>query len=298
MKVTGLPFAVVAPVLSIAHRLRRDAHALQARRPGGRPLGGHRRRRRDLLLHRLTRLLGVLHRVDRPARSSSRCCWLLRAGSTGGSPLALLVLSLSRNVVIAMVPVIIAHAVVRWRQGDEGEHPVRFRVAMGALAAYAGCPDLPLADDRHDRDRHAQRVQRHDARLEHRDEDQALPVVEPALRLLGRHRTGRGRARHRGVHVVHADEALVALGPGDLGLGRRLPGLHHPRDEHDAEPGPLRPAGLPDDARSSRGSSSCAGGDATATGLLGLIVVVGAAQMWWWTEHYLVIENLTDDLYP
>jgi hypothetical protein len=32
--------------------------------------------------------------------------------------------------------------------------------------------------------------------------------------------------------------------------------------------------------------------------LLGLIVVIGAAQMWWWTEHYLVIENLTDDLYP
>ncbi len=34
-----------------------------------------------------------------------------------------------------MVPVILAHAVVRWRQHDEGEHPVRFRWGMVALAA-------------------------------------------------------------------------------------------------------------------------------------------------------------------
>ncbi len=32
--------------------------------------------------------------------------------------------------------------------------------------------------------------------------------------------------------------------------------------------------------------------------LLGAIVVVGAVQMWWWLENYLIIENLTDDLYP
>jgi hypothetical protein len=31
--------------------------------------------------------------------------------------------------------------------------------------------------------------------------------------------------------------------------------------------------------------------------LLG-IAAVGAVQMWWWTEHYLIIANLTDDLYP
>ena len=31
--------------------------------------------------------------------------------------------------------------------------------------------------------------------------------------------------------------------------------------------------------------------------LLG-IVLLGAVQMWYWLQHYLVIENLTDDLYP
>ncbi|MCU1538868.1 MAG: putative integral rane protein [Humibacillus sp.] len=63
---------------------------------------------------------------------------LLRARRYGWVVVALLALSLTRNVVIAMVPVILAHAVVRWRQHDEGDRPVRFRWGMAALAAYAG----------------------------------------------------------------------------------------------------------------------------------------------------------------
>ena len=63
---------------------------------------------------------------------------LLRARRYAWVVVALLALSLTRNVVIAMVPVILAHAVVRWRQRDEGEHPVRLRWGMAALAAYAG----------------------------------------------------------------------------------------------------------------------------------------------------------------
>ncbi|HET8989467.1 MAG TPA: hypothetical protein VFN43_13210 [Humibacillus sp.] len=62
---------------------------------------------------------------------------LLRARRYGWVVVALLALSLTRNVVIAMVPVIVAHAVVRWRQHDEGDNPVRFRWGMAALAGYA-----------------------------------------------------------------------------------------------------------------------------------------------------------------
>lgn len=51
----------------------------------------------------------------------------------------LVVMALTRNIVVAMAPVIIAHAVVRWRQTDEGENPVRFRIGMGLLAVWAGC---------------------------------------------------------------------------------------------------------------------------------------------------------------
>ena len=173
---------------------------------------------------------------------------LLRARRYWWVVVALLVLSLTRNVVIAMVPVIIAHAVVRWRQGDEGPSPVRFRWGMAALAAWAGPADLALADDRLPRHPDPGRLQPDDARLEHPDQGEALHVVEPAPRLLGRHRAGARRPRCRRLHLVHALPTLVAVGARDLGLGRRLPGLHHHGHEHHPEPRPLRPARLPDDA--------------------------------------------------
>ncbi len=81
------------------------------------------------------------------------------------------------------------------------------------------------------------------------------------------------------------------------GAGPARTRLHHPRDEHDPESRALRPARLPDDA-DHRVVPQAALVGRYRYWLLVLIVVVGAAQMWWWTEHYLVIENLTDDLYP
>ena len=137
MKVTGLPFSVVAPMLSIVIGFA-AMHVLF--------------KLVDQAVGRWEAIVAVVatcFSIASPAFSASytestallgvvTVLCLLRKRQYWWVALALLVLSLSRNVVIAMVPVIIAHAVVRWRQGDEGEHPVRLRVGLGVLAAYAG----------------------------------------------------------------------------------------------------------------------------------------------------------------
>lgn len=49
----------------------------------------------------------------------------------------LVFLGLTRNVVVAMVPVVLAHAFVRWQKSDDEPFPVAQRWALGALAAEA-----------------------------------------------------------------------------------------------------------------------------------------------------------------
>ncbi|MDN5797175.1 MAG: hypothetical protein L0H79_15675 [Intrasporangium sp.] len=137
MWVTGLPFAIVGPVLSTligfaaVHLLFRLVDRAVGR------------------WEAIVAVVAVCFYVASPIFSASYtestalllvvvCLMLLRARRYGWLVLALLVLALSRNVVIAMVPVIIAHAALRWRQGDEGSDPVRFRVGMAVLALYAG----------------------------------------------------------------------------------------------------------------------------------------------------------------
>ncbi len=136
MRVTGLPFALVGPVLSTligfaaVHLLFRLVDRAVGR------------------WEAVVAVVGVCFYVASPIFSASYtestalllvvvCLSLLRARRYAWLVLALLVLALSRNVVIAMAPAVVAHAVVRWRQDDEGPDRVRFRVGMGALTLYA-----------------------------------------------------------------------------------------------------------------------------------------------------------------
>lgn len=137
MRLTGLPFVVVGPILStligVAAILMLFKLVDEA---VGRWAG-------------IVSVIATCFYVASPIFSASYTestalllvtltLWLLRRRRYGWVVVALLVLALSRNVVIAMVPVIIAHAVVRWRTGDEGAHPTRLRLGLGALAVYAG----------------------------------------------------------------------------------------------------------------------------------------------------------------
>ncbi len=62
---------------------------------------------------------------------------LVRARRYWWVAVVLLLLALTRNVVVAMVPVLMAHAVVRWRS-EHGAFPMRDRILLGALAVEAG----------------------------------------------------------------------------------------------------------------------------------------------------------------
>ena len=296
MKVTGLPFALVAPVLSTLIGFVAMYMLFKLV---------------DQVVGRWEAIVAVVATsffIASPAFSASytestallgvvTVLWLLRRRQYWWVAVTLLVLSLSRNVVIAMVPVIIAHAVVRWRQGDEGPHPGRFRVAMGVLAAYAGAltwlwptivtiaTDTPNAYN--------------DTMLAWNIETKiklylwwdllydywgvlgqvggVLGVAAFAWFMLSRHswRWGPeiwGWAGAYPAYIILVTSttpsrvryALLAF-PMTLVIAwfLKLPWWRRYR-----------------------------------YWVLALIVVAGAAQMWWWTEHYLVIENLTDDLYP
>ena len=63
---------------------------------------------------------------------------LIRRSRYGWTALAILGLALTRNIVLAMVPVMITHAVVAWRSHDEGAHPLRRRLSLVALIAWTG----------------------------------------------------------------------------------------------------------------------------------------------------------------
>jgi hypothetical protein len=210
---------------------------------------------------------------------------------------ALLALSLSRNVVVAMVPVIIAHAVVRWRRGDEGPDPVRFRWGMAALAAYAGAltwlwPTLvgifTETPDAYNQTMKAWNIQTKLKLYMWWDLlyaywgiwGQILGVLGVAAFtwfMLTPHswRWGPeiwGWAGAYPAYIILVTSttpsrvryALLAF-PMTLVIAwfLRLPWW-----------------------------------DRYRYWILAGIVVVGAAQMWWWLDNYLVIGNLTDDLYP
>lgn len=296
MKVTGLPFALVAPTLSTVIGFAAMYMLFKLV---------------DQAVGRWEAIVAVVATsffIASPAFSASytestallgvvTVLWLMRKRKYWWVVLALLVLSLSRNVVIAMVPVIVAHWVVPWRQGDEGEHPVRLRVGLGALAAYAGAltwlwptivtiaTDTPNAYN--------------DTMLAWNIETKiklylwwdllyqywgvlgqvggVVGVAAFAWFMLSKHswRWGPeiwGWAGAYPAYIILVTSttpsrvryALLAF-PMTLVIAwfLKLPWWRRYR-----------------------------------YWVLGLIVVVGAAQMWWWTEHYLVIENLTDDLYP
>ncbi|HET7399747.1 MAG TPA: hypothetical protein VFJ94_14615 [Intrasporangium sp.] len=137
MRLTGLPFVVVGPILSM---LIGVAAILMLFKLVDEAVG-----RWEAVVAVVATCFYVASPIFSASYTESTALllvtltlWLLRRRRYGWVVVSLLVLSLSRNVVIAMVPVILAHAVVRWRTGDEGPHPIRLRVGLAALAAYAG----------------------------------------------------------------------------------------------------------------------------------------------------------------
>lgn len=296
MTVTGLPFALVAPLLSTAigfaamHLLFKLVDQAVGR------------------WEAIVAVVATCFFIASPAFSASytestallgvvTVLWLLRGRRYAWVAVALLVLSLSRNVVIAMVPVIIAHAVVRWRQGDEGAHPTRFRIGMAALAAYAGAltwlwPTIvSIATD-----------------TPNAYNDTMLAWnIETKIKL------------YLWWNLLNDYGGVLAQVAGVLGVAAFAWFM---LSKHSWRWGPeiwgwagAYPAYiiLVTSTTPSRVRYALLAFPMTLViawflklrwwaryryWALVAIVVVGAGLMWWWTEHYLVIENLTDDLYP
>lgn len=296
MQVTGLPFIVAGPLLStVLGLLAMWALFRLVDRAVGR-------------FEAIVAVVATCFYIASPVFSASysesaallavlAVLMLLRARAYPWVVPALLVLSLTRNVVVAMVPVIIAHAVVRWRQGDEGPHPVRLRVGLGLLAAYAGALTLlwPTivgvvtgVPDGYSQTMLAWKIQ---TKLKlymwwnlldvyYGVWGQILGVLGVAAFtwfMLSRHswRWGPeiwGWAGAYPAYIILVTSttpsriryALLAF-PMTLIIAwfLQLPWWRRWR-----------------------------------WWLLGAIAVAGAIQMWWWTEHYFMISNLTDDLYP
>jgi hypothetical protein len=296
MKLTGLPFVLVAPLLSTLvgfaamHMLFKLVDEVVGR------------------WEAVVAVVATCFYIASPAFSASytestallgvtTTLWLLRRRRYGWVVLALLVLSLSRNVVIAMVPVILAHAAVRWWKKDEGTNPVRFRWLMAGLAAYAGAltwlwPTIvSIATETPDAYNQTMLAWNIQTKVKlylwwnllydyWGVIGQVLGIAGVAAFawfMLSRHswRWGPEIWGWAGAYPAYLllvtsttpsriRYAMLAF-PMTLVIAwfLRLPRVERYR-----------------------------------WWVLGLIVVAGAAQMWWWTENYLVIENLTDDLYP
>lgn len=222
---------------------------------------------------------------------------LLRARRYWWVATLLVLLSLSRNVVIAMAPVVIAHAVVRWRRGEEGEHPVRLRWSMAALAAFAA----------------------------------ALTFLWPTIVSIA---TRTPDAYNQTMLAWNIETKIKlrlwwSLLYDYWGVGGQLLGVlgvaaftWFMLTSHSGRWGPeiwgwagAYPAYIVL-VTSTTASRVRYGLLAFPMALiiawflhlrwwrryrywaLGAIVVLGAAQMWWWTQHYLIISTLSDDLYP
>ncbi|MFC3807456.1 hypothetical protein [Terrabacter sp. MAHUQ-38] len=296
MKLTGLPFALVAPALSTVigfvamHLLFKLVDQAVGR------------------WEAIVAVVATCFFIASPAFSASytestallgvvTVLWLLRRRQYWWVAVALLVLSLSRNVVIAMVPVIVAHAVVRWRQGDEGAHPRRFRLAMAALAAYAGVltwlwPTIvTIATDTPNAYNDTMRAWNIETKIKLYlwwnllyDYWGVIGQVAGVAGVAGFAWLMLSRTSWRwGPEIwgwAGAYPAYILLVTSTTPSRVRYALLAFPMTLVIAWFLKLRWWGR------------------YRYWLLGLIVVAGAAQMWWWTEHYLVIENLTDDLYP
>jgi len=66
----------------------------------------------------------------------------IRSNRYGWTAVLMLLLALTRNIVLAMVPVMIAHAVMAHRSHDEGTHPRRRQVGLVLLIAWTGALTL------------------------------------------------------------------------------------------------------------------------------------------------------------
>ena len=135
MRVTGGNFYVVGGITAMP-RCRGDVPALPPRGPCRRTVGGHRRRRRwctfisaPILQATYTESLALLLVVVN--------LMLIRARRYWWTVVALVFLALTRNVVIAMVPVLLAHGFVRWRT-ERDEFRMRDKVMLGLLIVEAG----------------------------------------------------------------------------------------------------------------------------------------------------------------
>ena len=296
MRVTGLPFIYVAPALSLVlgffamHLLFKLVDRAVGR------------------FEAIVAVVATCFFIASPVFSASytesiallliaAILLLLRSRKYGWVIALLLVLSLTRNVVVAMVPVIIAHAVVRWRTGDEGDHPMRLRVGLGALAAYAGLltflwPTIvgvvTGVDGAYEQTMLAWKIQ---TKLKlymwwnllynywgvWGQVAGVLAVAAFTWFMLSRHSWRWGPEIWGWAGAYPAYIILVtSTTPSRL----RYALLAFPMTLIIAWFIQLRPW------RRWRWWI-----------LLG-IAAVGAVQMWWWTEHYLIIANLTDDLYP
>lgn len=296
MKVTGLPFVVVGPVLSTL--IGFVAMYLLFRLI-------------DQVVGRWEAIVAVVATsfyIASPVFSASYTestallmvvvvLMLLRARRYWWVAVALVVLSLTRNVVIAMVPVIIAHAVVRWRTGDEGERPVRLRWGLVALAGFAGAltflwPTI-VSIGTDTPDAYNQTMQAWN--------------IQTKIKL------------YMWWNLLYAYWGVFGQILGVLGVAAFAWFMLKP---HSWRWGPeiwgwagAYPAYiiLVTSTTPSRVRYALLAFPMTLIiawflklpwwsrwryVLLAGVVLLGAVQMWWWLEHYLFIENLTDDLYP
>lgn len=296
MSVTGLPFVVVGPLLSTLigfvamYLLFRFIDQVVGRWPA------------------IVAVVATCFYIASPVFSASYTestallmvvvvLMLLRARRYGWVVLALLVLALSRNVVVAMVPVIVAHAVVRWHQDDEGPNPKRFRIGMAALAAWAGAltflwPTIvTIATD-----------------TPNAYNDTMLAWnIQTKIKL------------YMWWNLLYAYWGVIGQVLGVLGIAAFAWFM---LSRHSWKWGPeiwgwagAYPAYiiLVTSTTPSRVRYALLAFPMTLIiawfislpwwarwryVILAGIVVAGALQMWWWTDHYLMIDNLTDDLYP
>lgn len=222
---------------------------------------------------------------------------LLRARRYWWVAVLLVVLSLTRNVVIAMVPVIIAHAVVRWRQQDEGPHPVRLRWGMAALAAWAGILTLlwptivsvvTQTPDAYNQTMLAWNIQTK-VKLY-----MWWNLLYTYWGVIGQ---GLGILAVAAFTWFMLSKHSWRWGPEIWGWAGAYPGYillvtsttpSRVRYALLAFPMTLIMAWFLKLRWWSR----------WRYWILAGIVLVGAVQMWWWLEHYLIIKNLADDLYP